>query len=405
MTGTTIAQAVPIAISPILTRMYTPEDFGIFAIYMSLSSILAIFATGRYELAVMLPKNKKEAMNIVALSFFITIIISICLFMVILLFHNELVLLIGTLEVSNWLYVMPLSIMLVGFYQSLNYWNNRNKKYKLMAKSKIYQSISTGSANISFGLLLFSKSGLIIGQLIGQFVALLILGKNFVKNDSKYLKNINRIKIYVLLKKYRDFPKINMPHAFLNTLSSNLPILIIGKFFDSASVGFYSLANLIIVGPMGIITSAYSQVFMQQVSELKHNKTNEISFLKTTIVKLLLYAFPIFFTVFFFIEDIVTIVFGDKWLIAGTYSMILIPMLYFRFVGSIVSSIPIIYNQQGKALFLEILNVLLRFISLWIGALNNDVFLALVLFSISSSIITIYRLNWYVGIVMRETND
>jgi len=32
MTGTTIAQAIPIAISPILTRIYTPEDFGVFAL-------------------------------------------------------------------------------------------------------------------------------------------------------------------------------------------------------------------------------------------------------------------------------------------------------------------------------------------------------------------------------------
>ena len=76
MTGTTIAQAIPIAISPILTRIYAPEDFGMFALYMSVASIISVIATGRYELAIMLPKKDEDAVNIVALSIIISFFVS-----------------------------------------------------------------------------------------------------------------------------------------------------------------------------------------------------------------------------------------------------------------------------------------------------------------------------------------
>jgi len=404
MTGTTIAQAIPIAISPILTRIYTPEDFGIFALYMSLLSIVAVIATGRYELAVILPKNKKESINIVAISFLISLIISICLFVLVLLFNKEITLLIGTPEISNWLYLMPLSVLLVGFYQSLNYWNNKNKQYKTMAKSKIYQSASVGSTNLTLGFIELSKFGLIIGQLFGQIIAFFILLKSFIKNDMNYLQNINKLKMFSLFKKYKDFPKINMPHAFLNTISSNLPILIIGKFFNSANVGFYSLSNTIILAPMGIITQSYSQVFFQKISELKNNNESKMlySFYKITVKKLLIFSLPIFFIIFFIIEDVFVIVFGEEWIVAGQYARILLPLYYFVFTSSIVSSVVIVFSHQGKALKLEILSMFFRVVSLSIGVILNDIIIGLFLYATFGIFLIIYRLFWYNQIVRKE---
>lgn len=403
MTGTTIAQAIPIAISPILTRIYTPEDFGVFALYMSLLSIVAVIATGRYELAVILPKNNKDSINIVAISFLISLGISLFLFIIVFFFNTEITKLIGTPEISNWLYLIPISVFLVGAYQSLNYWNNKKKQYKTMAKSKIYQSFSAGGTNLTLGFMDFSKLGLIIGQLVGQIIAFFILLKSFIRNDMYYVSNINKLKMFVLLKRYKDFPKINMPHAFLNTLSSELPVLLISKFFNSSNTGFYSLANLIIVGPMGIISSSYSQVFLQKISELKNNnlKEEEMVFFKNTIYKLLVFSFPVFCILFFIMEDVFSIIFGSDWIIAGTYSMILIPMLYFRFTGSIVSSVVLVYNEQKKAFYIEVLNTILRLLSLLIGGFYNDIILALILFSLTSSVISIYRLIWYFQVVKK----
>ena len=114
MTGTSIAQAIPVAVSPILTRIYTPEDFGIFALYMSVVSIMAIFATGKYDLAIMMPEKDDDAVNIVILSTSITTIVSILTLIVVIIFNENIAFLLGNESIKNWLYLAPVSIFLTG---------------------------------------------------------------------------------------------------------------------------------------------------------------------------------------------------------------------------------------------------------------------------------------------------
>ena len=119
MTGTTIAQAIPIAISPILTRIYTPEDFGMFALYMSMATIISVIATGRYELAIILPEKDEDAINIMMLSIGITFLVSLITLLIIFIFNAQITLLFGNPNISQWLYFVPLTIVLTGVYQAL----------------------------------------------------------------------------------------------------------------------------------------------------------------------------------------------------------------------------------------------------------------------------------------------
>ena len=151
MTGTTIAQAIPIAISPILTRIYTPEDFGIFGLYISITIMIGVFVTGKYELAIMLPQKEDEAANILALSLLITVLMSAITFICIYIWHLDIIDLLSNKELSYYLYFIPLSILLIGSYQGFNYWSNRQKKYKLMSKSIIIKATSHATGNIYFG--------------------------------------------------------------------------------------------------------------------------------------------------------------------------------------------------------------------------------------------------------------
>ena len=136
MTGTTIAQAIPIAIMPILTRLYTPEEFGIFALYVAIASIFGVIATARYELAIMLPKKDSEAANLFNLSIIITFIISLFTLLFVLIFHQPLINLIGNPEIGKWLYFIPLTVLFTGLYQTLNYWSSRKKNF-LILKPKL----------------------------------------------------------------------------------------------------------------------------------------------------------------------------------------------------------------------------------------------------------------------------
>lgn len=137
MTGTGLAQAIPIAISPILTRLYTPEDFGVFAFYVSLCAIFAVFVTGKYELAIVAPKRSSESINLVALTMVLSIFVSLILLCMVLLWGKDLAMLLEHPEIQSWLYFAPLSSMILGCYHALNFWANRRSRYKSMAVSRV----------------------------------------------------------------------------------------------------------------------------------------------------------------------------------------------------------------------------------------------------------------------------
>ena len=186
LTGTTIAQAIPIAISPILTRIYTPEDFGIFAIFLAITLIIGSIANGRYELAIMIPKKDEDAINIFALGFIIASSISFVLLVLVLIFKKYFSFLLGNEEIGVWLYFVPISVFFIGIFNLLNYFNNRKKNYKDISNANILKSIVAAIMQLSIGLIQQGATGLISGQIISQFFA-----------NTKLLKNIVRDKILI----------------------------------------------------------------------------------------------------------------------------------------------------------------------------------------------------------------
>ncbi|MEA3521806.1 MAG: oligosaccharide flippase family protein, partial [Campylobacterota bacterium] len=299
MTGTTIAQAIPIAISPILTRMYTPEDFGMFALYMSVASILSVIATGRYELAIMLPKKDEDAINIVALSIVISFFVSFISFLIVFIFNAQITNLLGSPEISNWLYFIPITVLLTGVYQSFNYWSNRKKQYKRLAMSRVVQSGVAGSTNLGMGFAGFGSSGLILGGVLGQFISTTILGRLVWNEDKDRFVHIKRLKIIVLAKKYINFPKFDLMASFINIFSNQVIHILFTTVFNPIIAGFYYLTQRIIGLPISIVSKSIGDVFKEQASKdfkkMKNAKTIYISTFKKLFVLALLPSLLLYF--------------------------------------------------------------------------------------------------------------
>ncbi len=374
MTGTTIAQAIPIAISPILTRIYTPEDFGVFALYMSIASIIGVAATGRYELAIMLPKKDEHAVNIVSLSIIISFLVSLVLFLIVFVFNSQITSLLGNSEISNWLYFIPISIMITSFYNSLNYWSNRKKHYKRLATSRVVQSGATATANLSMGFVGFGASGLILSGLAGQGIATTVLGKMIWKEDRELFQKVNRLKILVLAKRYIKFPKFLIIAHSINTTSRQLPIILFSSFFNASVVGFFMLTQRVVVLPMIIVASAIADVFRQKASyDYINNRECEKLFLSTFKKLLLIAILP--FSIFYFIApELFAFIFGSEWRIAGEYAQIMTPMFFLQFVISPLSSMFLIAEKQQLDLYWQIYLLLTVTLAILIGKyfFNNE---------------------------------
>jgi len=363
MTGTTIAQAIPIAISPILTRIYTPEDFGIFALYMSLASILSLMATGRYELAIMLPKKDEDAINIVALSILISFFVSFISFLIVFIFNVQITNLLGNPEISNWLYFIPVTVLLTGVYQSFNYWSNRKKQYKRLATSRVIQSVTTATTNLTMGFNSLGSSGLILGGVLGQGMATTILARMVWREDANQLKDLNRLKMVVLIKKYKKLPIFNLPNALIDGLRLSGISILIAKFFTTATLGQFSLAWKMVQTPMSLIGSSLSQVFFQKVASSKKSDLHLI--IKNYTLRAIFISAPIFIIIYFFAIDIFIIVFGENWKLAGEVASILSPWLFFNFLTMPMANIFIILNRQEIVLIVSILYMLIPISILW----------------------------------------
>ena len=363
MTGTTIAQAIPIAISPIITRLYTPKDFGVFAIFIAITSIFGNIANGRYELAIMLPKKDEDAINIFALGFIINVSLSIFLLIIILIFHDKIIKFLNNKEISPWLYFIPFSVFLVGFFNLLNYFNNRLKNYKDLAKANIYKSIIVVIIQLSLGFLKAGVLGLISGQIFSQFISNTKL--LFDVKKLNLFNKVNIVNVIALGKRYIDFPKFSMWAILANTLAQQLINLLISSFYNVKTLGFYSLAQRMLGMPLSLIGGSIGQVFFEEATKEKQKTGKIIKTFNYTLKKLIIIAIALFGILYFSVEDLFAFVFGEEWRIAGTYAQTVILYFGVRFVVSPISLTAIIFEKNNIDLYFQI-GLLIIFISIFV---------------------------------------
>ena len=340
MTGATIAQAIPIAISPILTRLYTPSDFGVLSLFLAISSILAVIATLRYELAIVQPQADEDAAAIVVLSASIAIIISLITFIFIYLSNSTLKSLISNPEIEPWLYLIPLSVLLTGLYQSLNYWHSRKKLFKQIAKSKVHQGIGSGIIQASSGFAQVGSKALIWGYLLGQIIALVTLLIKFLKSDVKIVKQVSYRSVRANATLYKDLPLYSTFGALADKLSVQMPILIISKFFDLIQTGIFSLTFRVLSFPMSLMSNALYQVLFQKVSVMYYESPGKIKILILKISFLLfLIMIPFVGIIWLYGEDIFIIIFGNPWRQSGEMAAILSLAIAIRFIVSPLTAV------------------------------------------------------------------
>ena len=353
LTGTTIAQAIPVAISPILTRIYTPEDFGIFALFLAIISIFGSIANGRYELAIMLPEKDEDAINIFALGLIIVSILSISLFLIIILFHDSIMQFLNNDEIGLWLYFSPIAIFFIGFFNVLNYFNTRKKYYKNIATSKVIKSIIMAILQLLIGFFKQGPAGLIIGYMMSLFFSNWKLFENILK-DKELLRKISLDNIRIQAKRFINFPKISMWGVLANTLSIQLTNMLISTFFNLSTLGFYSLVQKILGMPSTLIGGSIGQVYFQTATKEKQQTGKTITIFMHTLKKLLIIALSVYGLLYFIVEDLFAIVFGEEWRIAGIYAQLILPLFFIRFVYASVSTTYSIFDKLHIELIWQI---------------------------------------------------
>lgn len=365
MIGTIIAQAIPFLASPFLSRIFTPEDFGVFGVYYSIVTVISVFITGRYELAIMIPEKDANAIQLVGGSFLITTFFSVLSFVLLLFFGKYFFSSIAHTGFTNWMYFIPVSVLLIGFYQALNYWSNRKSQYKRLAISRVSRSLNTVGFSSFFAFTAVKPGGLIVGDIVGQFSATMILFYRVIKEEIDLVKQINMQSVKEQLIIYKHFPMYNVPSGLLEKLAGQAPVLLLTIFFGAMPAGFFSFSQRIISAPEAVISRAFGDVFRQQASEqyIVNGQCREL-FIKTFKRLTLFSIFP-FIILFAFAPQLFEFIFGSQWLVAGEYTQLLTPMFFLQFIFSPLSIMFIVAQKQRADLYIQI--ILLIFVALAFG--------------------------------------
>jgi O-antigen/teichoic acid export membrane protein len=330
--GTAIAQAIPIASSPILTRLYAPSDFGLSALYLACVSVLAVIATARYELAITLPESDEDAGLLVTFTIKLCLLISGFLYIPIAFFGEKIAIQLGSEELAPWLFLLPISIIATGFFNIFQFWLNRASQYRKMATNRILNAALTTTSNSIFGFAQL-QGGLVLGGAIGQVSAAIMAVRAALNvKDRPFSIQHSQAKQLAIAKRYISHPKHIAPAQLIGVVAQQIPIFMVSNVFSLAIAGFFSLAYRLVSLPSGIVAGAIGDVYRQKIA-VAYNERGEFrrEFLATLKMTSLIAA-PPFSILYFIAPELFAFVFGEKWRIAGEYAQILVVASFFQFI-------------------------------------------------------------------------
>jgi len=331
VSGTVIAQIIPLLLQPLLRRLFSPEVFGIFAIYTSIFGIISIIASFRYEQAILLPKKDSEAKAIAVLAFVIAFMLSFSFFWVVLLMYKRIPDLLNIPKNFVPLFLfLPFSSFFFASYQIINSLLLRSEFFKETSISRISRRGVEAISQYSLGRMGIS-GGLIIGDVLGN-IAFFLTGLLFLIKLKINPLLIKRGQVKQVAYKYVHFPKHNLIPHLLSTFSLYLPFFFLNRYFESSQVGQFDLARLVLTVPSALISTALSQLVFQRVTQSRNKGIGFYKDLRFIFLLLCCVAFAVILIILPFAPFLFGYIFGDNWVSAGKIAQIIVVGSMVRFV-------------------------------------------------------------------------
>ncbi len=406
MFGSGISQLIPFAISVVLSRLYTSEEFGVFTLFSSIVSFLAVISTMRYEVAIMLPKRNIEAFHLVVLSLIISLFVSVTVLISTLLFPISISELLSSQNIKPWLFLLGISVFLVGGVQTFTIWFNRRKKYKIISSTMVSQSATTATINTINGFSGLTSGGLIIGGISGQFIAFVNYARLFFKYYSRLFKYFSWQRLWKAAKDYSDYPKFSFPHRLVDMISiTGLPI-IIAFLFTEAILGWYGFMLRVLKAPLGILAASLGQVYFQQLSEQVAQRKSVKSLFRKTVLRIAVIILPFFIVILIWGPDIFAFVFSEKWRQAGVYAQYLTPWLLVSSITSPVSQTPLSLGYVKLNMIAGIIgNLLIVTIFIVFAKVFDNIESVFLIIGIVMPVFYLLLLLWYNAIINKYERD
>jgi O-antigen/teichoic acid export membrane protein len=383
--STALIQSISVLASPILSRLYTPSDFGTVSVYSSLLSILVAVSSMRYELAIPLARKDEDGANLAALSTLVLLLTATLIWLGILWAGDTLVDWINVPIMISYLWLLPLGVLGQGFFQILHYWMVRKKNFSYLARGRVAQSVSQVTMQLGLGIAGTQGSGMLLGKLFGLLVGVLRLFGFIAQTDIKDFRKINKEKVKAVAYRYRRFPLISSSSALLNTMGLKLTSILLSAFYSPEIVGWFSMGQRLVGIPVSLVSQSVAQVYLGEAPRLANRDLSALRslFFKTAsrlcLIGIMVIVLPSIGGPWIF-----SFIFGESWRTAGIYLRLLSLAFMGRFVVTPLSQTLNILERQDLQLAWDIVRLVVVVGSLSLSRyLNVTPTLSIAIYSVS----------------------
>lgn len=363
--GTAFAQLIGVLVLPVLTRLYTPDDFALFAVYTSILGILSVAICLRFEIAIPLPDKDEDALSLVILALISNISLTVIISVIIFIFKELILETLMLSELENLIWYIPIGVFSSGLYNTLQYWTTRKKQFNIIAKTRMTQSIASSSVQLGSGFIGFGTLGLIIGQIINFSAGITRLFVSFRKETKVLLPRITQSQLKRNWINYDKFPKYSTFESLANVATVQLPIIIIASVAIGPEAGYLMLAMKVMAIPITLIGNAMAQVYLAHAPEY-YLKGGLKTYTINVIRKIAKIAIIPIFIIGILAPFIFPFIFGVTWNRAGDMVLWMIPWFVMQVLSAPVSMSLHITGNQQKALALQIVGLIIRVLFLYI---------------------------------------
>jgi len=349
--GTVAGQLIALASVPVLSRLYGPEDFGVLAVYASLLAGLVVVVTLRYETAIAVAEDEKEAASLLVLSLTVCLGVSVGSALLLALLGDSIARWTSTPSIRPYLWLVPVSGFAAGIYQSFSFWAIRERKYRRLALTKITQNLWMVVTQIVLGALRGGPLGLVVGDGFKWAGGSSTLVAAAWRKDARLLKGVRRRALIAGARKYWKFPLLSAPSSLANTLGQQLPALIIAGFYGPRVAGSFYLVQKVLAVPVTFVGRAIGDTYIGEFAQRLRTDRSGAQRLYRKLTRLLItVGFPPTIVLAVGGGVLLPWALGSQWHDAGLYLQVVAVMFLAKFVVNPLSHTLVLLQRQGTQL-------------------------------------------------------
>ncbi len=406
LSGNGLSLVIPFILAPFLTRLYSPEDFAGYELFVRFLLPLAAISCLRYELAIILPRKAEDATGLMKLCFRILFVVTFLSAIVFIPFRNFWSELSNNDSLSGLLWWLPVGVFFSGMLMILNNFMLRETMFRSLSVNKVWAVSSNHMSKYLFGLKWTNPLGLVSGHIFGAVapVATLMTSRRIRTQLKKIRDNTSNLR--ELSRRYREFPLFNASHAFYDEANRAVLFLIISVYYGEITLGLFAITMRYVRIPVQVFGASLNQVFLPQLARDYNDRIDIRRRIKKIMLGNAVVGILPFSLLFFFGEEMFAFIFGAEWSMAGVYAQLIAPWLFFNFITSPVSMVPTIVTRQKTYFFLTVVATMSALILT--GLLSNlDYSFTTVVIGISAIMASmdVFLIFWFVNIAGQKSSS